>query len=54
MSAVAGTGAGAGAVKPDKYVYMTQPWVASFYYDCDNSTTGVLDWRNKAGTELGL
>ena len=31
----------------DRYIYMTQPWVASFYTDCEN--TGLKDWRNPAG-----
>eukprot|EP00040_Diaphanoeca_grandis_P033122 m.202065 g.202065 ORF g.202065 m.202065 type:complete len:879 (+) comp32815_c1_seq1:127-2763(+) len=29
---------------PDKYIYMTQPWVASFMLDCEK--TGFRDWRN--------
>lgn len=26
-----------------------QPWVASFFLDCDAATSGMLDWRNPAG-----
>jgi hypothetical protein len=32
----------------DRYIYMTQPWVASFYTDCSNETAGVfLAFRHK-------
>lgn len=41
------TAANMSASGSDRYIYMTQPWVASFYENCDN--TGMNDWRNAAG-----
>ena len=31
----------------DRYIYMSQPWVVSFFLDCENA--GMLEWRNKEG-----
>jgi hypothetical protein len=35
------------AATKDRYIYMTQPWVVSFFMDCADS--GMRDWRNPAG-----
>ena len=35
------------AACPARYIYMTQPWPASFYVNCGDN--GVNDWRNKKG-----
>jgi hypothetical protein len=34
----------------DRYIYMTQPWVLSFFMDCDTNS-GMKEWRN---AECGL
>lgn len=31
----------------DRFIYMSQPWVVSFFMDCENS--GMREWRNPEG-----
>ena len=41
-------GNGSHSAGPDRYIYMTQPWVLSFFMDCATNA-GMLDWRNPEG-----
>ena len=36
---------------PDRFIYMTQPWAASFYQPgfCSADESGIFDWRNAEG-----